>query len=50
MKKFTKNLINFYKKEKIEKSELNKEEEKEKKTLLKRCNDFMDKKKKNALC
>ena len=45
MKKFTKNLINFYKKEKIEKSELNKEEEEEKKTLLKRCNDFMDKKK-----
>ena len=41
MKEFTKNLIKFYVKEKIEKNELNKEEKDKKKNLLKRCNDYI---------
>ena len=43
MKEYTKKLIKFYIKEKIEKNELNKEEKEEKNTLLKRCNNYIDK-------
>jgi GTP-binding protein EngB required for normal cell division len=45
MKEYTKKLIKFYIKEKIEKNELNKEEKEEKNTLLKRCNNYIDKNK-----
>ena len=45
MKEFTKNLIKFYIKEKLAKNDLNKEEKKEKETLFKRCNDYVDNKK-----
>ena len=48
MKENTKNLIKFYIKEEIEKNKLNKEEKEEKQTLLKRCNDFIDRKKKEC--
>ena len=43
MKEYTKKLIKFYIKEKIEKNELNKEEKEEKNTLLERCNNYIDK-------
>ena len=48
MKEFTKHLIKFYIKERIEKKYLNKKEEEEKKTLLKICNDYIDNKKKEC--
>ena len=41
MKEYTKNLFKFFIKEEIEKNELNKEEKEEKKTLLKRCDDYI---------
>ena len=45
MKENTKKLIKFYIKEKLEKNELSTEEKEEKKTLLKTCNDYVEKKK-----
>ena len=45
MKEYTKKLIKYYIKEKVEKKMLNKEENEEKKVLLKKCNDYIDKKK-----
>jgi hypothetical protein len=48
MKEYTKNLIYLYNKEKTEKNELNKEEKEKKETLLKRCNDYMENKKKEC--
>ena len=45
MKEYTKRLIKFYIKKKIEMNKLNKEEKEEKKTLLKKCNDYIDIKK-----
>ena len=48
IKEYIKNLIKFFIKEKIEKNKLNKEEKEEKKTLMKRCNEYIDKNKMNA--
>ena len=45
MKENTKKLIKFFIKEKLEKNELSTEEKEEKKTLLKTCNDYVEKKK-----
>jgi len=45
IKEYTKRLIKFYIKKKIEMNKLNKEEKEEKKTLLKKCNDYIDIKK-----
>lgn len=48
IKEYIKNLIKFFIKEKIEKNKLNKEEKEEKKTLMNRCNEYIDKNKMNA--
>ena len=45
IKEYTKRLIKFYIKKKIEMNKLNKEEKEKKKTLLKKCNDYIDIKK-----
>ena len=49
MKEFTKKLIKFYIKEKLEKKELNQEEKEEKKELLERCSNYIESKKKKVL-